>query len=126
MSFSVGVAGFPRQNRLLVASDYRRVFKQRQALTSRHFVMQYALSGGTEPRLGLVMKKKVARRAIDRNKLKRCARESFRMNRQQLTGLDVVVIARHGAASHDKQALRQELDALWTQLSAYAVKASSA
>lgn len=42
------------------------------------------------PRLGLIVAKKVLRRAVDRNRAKRAIRESFRL-RKGLPPLDVVV-----------------------------------
>jgi ribonuclease P protein component len=42
-------------------------------------------------RLGLIIGKRQARRAIERNRIKRALRESFRHQRQALIGVDVVV-----------------------------------
>ncbi|BEV72634.1 hypothetical protein THUN1379_21160 [Paludibacterium sp. THUN1379] len=43
------------------------------------------------PRLGLVVGKKVAKRAVRRNYIKRTVREWFRLNQHQLGGMDFVV-----------------------------------
>lgn len=43
------------------------------------------------PRLGIVVSKKTARRAVARNYMRRVLREWFRLNREKLGGLDVVV-----------------------------------
>jgi ribonuclease P protein component len=60
-------------------------------------------------RLGLAMSRRAAKRAVDRNKLKRLARESFRQQRQ-LPMMDFVVMARPGAAAATKAELRESLD----------------
>ncbi len=49
-------------------------------------------------RLGLAVSKRAAKRAVDRSRLKRLARESFR-HRAVRGGRDYVVIARPGAAA---------------------------
>lgn len=48
-------------------------------------------------RLGLAVSKRAARRAVDRSRIKRVVRESFR-TAGDLPGCDVVVIARPAAA----------------------------
>lgn len=45
------------------------------------------------PRLGLAISRKKVRSAASRNQLKRLLRESFRQNKEQLGGLDIVVTA---------------------------------
>lgn len=72
------------------------------------------------PRLGLVVSKKKARRAVDRNLVKRLAREGFRQHQQQLAGLDVLVLLRSLPPVKDRQQLRQLLDELWCGLLAKA------
>jgi ribonuclease P protein component len=59
-------------------------------------------------RLGLTISRRAAKKAVDRNKLKRLARESFRM--QQLPNWDFVVMAKPGAAAAASALLRQSLD----------------
>lgn len=54
-------------------------------------------------RLGLVIGKRHARRAVDRNRMRRILREHFRS--MPLTGIDVVVLARSGAADVDRATL---------------------
>lgn len=60
-------------------------------------------------RLGLAVSRKAAKRAVDRSRLKRMARESFR-HRSDAPGADFVVIARPGAALAANTALRASLD----------------
>jgi ribonuclease P protein component len=53
----------------------------------------------------LAISKKQVRRAVDRNRLKRLAREVFRRHRADLEGLDFVVMARARAAVKDNRTL---------------------
>lgn len=65
-----------------------------------------------QPRLGLAISKKHARRAVDRNRIKRIAREAFRVRRRSLAAVDIVVLSRAGIAAADSRELRLELDQL--------------
>lgn len=63
-------------------------------------------------RLGLVISKKNLPRAVDRNRVKRVIRESFRT--RQLPGLDVVALAR--SPIRYEQDLRTVADSLFADL----------
>ncbi len=60
-------------------------------------------------RLGLAISKKQVRRAVDRNRLKRLIRETFRCHKDQLVSVDLVVMARGAAVSADRLRLRSSL-----------------
>jgi ribonuclease P protein component len=66
-------------------------------------------------RLGLAISKRVAPRAVDRNRLKRLARESFRQ--LELAPLDFVVMARKDAAGAANPILLSSLDQHFIRLS---------
>ena len=70
-------------------------------------------NGSLEPRLGLAIGKKHCRLASNRNRLKRIVRESFRQNRHDLGGLDVVVLNQPGAAKADNRQLFASLAGHW-------------
>ena len=53
------------------------------------FYVESRNAGG--PRLGLLVTRKHAARAIDRNRIKRCLREAFRLEQDGLGPLDVLV-----------------------------------
>ena len=67
-------------------------------------------------RLGLAVGVKVAGNSVERNRLKRLARESFRHRQQDLPSVDVVVNARPGAARSDNAAIRASLAAHWDRI----------
>lgn len=60
-------------------------------------------------RLGLAVSRKVDRRAVVRNRIKRGLRETFRAHRETLAAGEYVVVARPGAAALDSQALQRTL-----------------
>lgn len=67
-------------------------------------------------RLGVIVGKRVANEASDRNRIKRIVRESFRLKQDELKGWDIVVIARQQCGTLDKLKLRKGIDDLWAKL----------
>ncbi|GAB4168531.1 MAG: hypothetical protein Kow0020_01920 [Wenzhouxiangellaceae bacterium] len=67
-------------------------------------------------RLGLAVSRRAVRRAHDRNRIKRHARESFRLHRHRLPPGDYVVTAHPAAARAEPAALRHGFEQLWLRL----------
>ncbi|HUF72161.1 MAG TPA: ribonuclease P protein component [Gammaproteobacteria bacterium] len=106
---------FPRARRLRTAKDYSRVFGGADRSSDRFFTVLARLNGLSEARLGLAIARRVAPRAIDRNRLRRLARESFRQ--LTLAPLDYVVMARKDALDAPNPAIRDSLDRHFVRLS---------
>nr|WP_041483945.1 ribonuclease P protein component [Thioalkalivibrio paradoxus] len=106
--------GFPRSLRLLHGRAFQHVFARARRIPGRRFMLLYRTSAPPldQPRLGLAISKKHARRAVDRNRIKRIAREAFRVRRRSLAAVDIVVLSRAGIAAADSRELRLELDQL--------------
>ncbi|MEM5384566.1 ribonuclease P protein component [Paraburkholderia phymatum] len=83
-------AAFPKAARLLKTDEFSSVFRLRPWRRTAHFVV-YARPTGNEARLGLVIGKKYAPRAVTRNLVKRLAREAFRVRRAEFGGWDVLL-----------------------------------
>jgi len=77
----------------------------------------YRPSGRDSARLGLAVAKKHLKRAVDRNRIKRLIRESFRQQRDLLKGLDIVVLVKPGIEKADNRTLLDALHRHWQQLS---------
>ena len=74
--------------------------------------MQASLNGDRFSRLGIVVSKRVARRAVDRNRLKRLVRETFRRRQQELAGFDLLVRPRRNISADEVIAACKELRTL--------------
>src|SRR5690606_645094 len=98
---------FPRDRRLRRSADFRRVQSQGRRRTSAHLVVVTLARPGAA-RFGLAVSRKVGN-AVARNRVKRWLRESIRRQAHGLTGVDVVFIARHGAADAGWSALTVEV-----------------
>lgn len=107
---------FTRQQRLLQAIEFSRVFDKPDRRSDKFFTILYISNNSGIGRLGMAISKKRARRAVDRNRIKRLVRETFRHHQQELTGLDIVVLARDPAASTNNPVLQKSLKNHWQQL----------
>ncbi len=74
-------------------------------------------SGRGLARLGLAIPRKQIRRAVERNRVKRLIRESFRRHQDLLRGLDVVVIGRSALAEKNTQGVFECLENHWRRIS---------
>jgi len=64
----------------------------------------------------LAVSRKSARRAVDRNRVKRVMRESFRHHQDFLGGRDILVIAQGPVHALKTLELQKELALLWRKL----------
>lgn len=118
---TTGQATLPRLARLLKPSDFKQVFGENVASSDRFFRVMARPAVGSNDRLGMAVSKKVDKRAVVRNRIKRAVRESFRRWRARKdkgsgVALDIVVLARPASASICKKQLQQSLDRHWQAL----------
>jgi ribonuclease P protein component len=112
----LGKQKFDRGRRLISAQDFSHVFDEPVRSADQFFTLLAKLNKSDKPRLGLAISKKNTRRAVDRNKIKRLARESFRLNQSSLCNIDVVVMAKRNAASQPNDILFDCLNNHWKNL----------
>lgn len=68
-------------------------------------------------RLGVIVAKKIAKRAVDRNRIKRWVRECFRLSQDSLSGLDIVVLAKNGLVEvRDFNEVSRQLKQQWDEI----------
>jgi ribonuclease P protein component len=108
--------GLRPAHRLRKATDFEAVFGTAQRSSDALFTVLYRPSGLEVPRLGLAIAAKRVRTAVGRNRLRRLIRESFRVHKATLAGLDIVVLARDGAAQAANDQVAVSLAAHWKRL----------
>lgn len=72
-------------------SDFDRVFAENQRARTDYVMVMARPNQVGYPRLGMIIAKRILARSVDRNRVKRCIRESFRAARAELPGCDFVV-----------------------------------
>jgi ribonuclease P protein component len=110
-------AGFARRDRLVAPEEYSWVFQKPFKSADDCFTVLSRSRGSGSARLGLAISKKNVKRAVDRNRIKRVIRESFRHNRLALDGLDVVVLGRRGMENRTNLVLFDSLSRHWKTIS---------
>ena len=108
---------FPKTSRLLNATDYSAVFDRTNIkVSSRYFLILAKFSIRHNTRLGLVVAKKHIPTSVERNRIKRLIRDSFRKMDPLPRHLDMVVLVRKRAGNiHNREAF-QTLNTLWSDV----------
>lgn len=108
---------FSKSRRLLNAADYRAVFdKVDWKVSSKELLCLSKANGSDFPRLGLVVAKKNVRQAVQRNRVKRIIRESFRLHQHEIANVDMVILVRQGVDKLSNAQLHTEIEKLWKRL----------
>ena len=108
---------FSREKRLLTPRQFKSVFDSPTGKVPGRNVLLLARDNDLDhPRLGLVIGKKSVKLSVERNRLKRQIRESFRLNQDSLVGWDIVIVARKGLGDLDNSELVLQLGKLWKRL----------
>lgn len=82
---------FARSQRLQRAEEFRSVLQNRKIFTGTYLRLYIKLNHTNFARLGLIIAKRIERKAVKRNRVKRVIREIFRLRQQTITGLDCVM-----------------------------------
>jgi len=108
--------GLDAARRLRRKAQFERLLRegQRRALGGYTFYLERRADG--RPRLGILISRKHAAAAADRNRIKRCIREAFRLEQENLGALDLLVRPPYGVrtSSHTVRQIRELLCQLAT------------
>ena len=107
---------FRPEQRLRQAAEFQNVFDGVQYKIHQSGFMLLATTHPTSARLGFVIAKRKVRRAHERNRIKRLARDSFRLNQAQLPALDIILMAKPEALSLSNSELHDQLRKAWRAL----------
>ena len=97
-------------------ADFQAVLSTGWRLASRNFVLRAGPNKLVHARLGIIAGKKVAARAVDRNRAKRLIREAFRAAAANLGPYDVTLQIRTNLRGELNETVRAELAKLLESL----------
>lgn len=83
--------GFGPDRRLSRSSDFERLLAHGSRRTIAGYTFFLERRGDGPPRLGILISRKHAAQATERNGIKRCIREAFRLEQSRLGGLDMLI-----------------------------------
>lgn len=105
----------PRK-RLRQPAEFRVVRQRGKRVIDAFWICNVLASQQGIARLGLAISTRTLGSAVARNRVKRIARESFRLNQHRLPPVDVTVSAREAARGADAKDLRLSLEKLWNKI----------
>jgi len=108
---------FGKHLRLLNSTSFQAVFDAvSERASTKEFLLLARENGLDFPRLGIIVSKKVSKRAVDRNRIKRVIRESFRQIQDSLPQRDIIILVRPPAALAENSKNTDQLQYLWKKL----------
>ena len=106
----------PKNRRLGCSSEYQSVIAHDCRSKDAFFIVYAQCNGRQLGRLGVTVSRRVASRAVERNRLKRTIKESFRHQQTILAGLDIVTIARTATQEIETSQLFVSLERHWRKV----------
>jgi len=108
--------GFDSSLRLHKTDEFSSVFAFRRVVRGRYFALHYCPNETGRPRLGLVVAKKLAKRAVQRNLVKRIGRDVFRHACASLPAYDLVLRLSAKVGDVTKLTMREDMHSLFERL----------
>ncbi|MSQ97966.1 MAG: ribonuclease P protein component [Xanthomonadales bacterium] len=109
-----------RQSRLCGPKEFSRVFEQAVVSADAGFKVLGRLAEQQNSRLGMAVSREVDKRAVQRNRLKRVIRESFRTHYlsdpPRPPAADIVVLPRRQAVAICNEQLFDQLASHWARI----------
>ncbi|WP_081296990.1 ribonuclease P protein component [Gilliamella sp. App2-1] len=103
---------FPRELRLLTPFDFNQVFQESIRAGSPFLTLVARKNNCNHMRLGFAVAKKQVKRAHERNRIKRLAKEYFRHRQHQLPNIDFILMAKQPVIDLDNQQIVEILNKL--------------
>ncbi len=112
----MGSHTLPKSERIRKKSEYQATRNAGKRVHTPHFIVNYLATDSSSLRMGMAVGIRVGN-SVKRNRVKRCLREFFRLNKPHIrallcneeAGMDLVFIAKPGAYSLSFDALSGEL-----------------
>jgi ribonuclease P protein component len=107
---------FGAELRLRSKLQFDAVYAGSRRVDDRFFALRVKPNGLAHARVGLAVAVKTAGSSVERNRIRRAIRESFRLAQHQLPAVDIVVAAKFPTREAPSAALRDSLATLWKRV----------
>jgi ribonuclease P protein component len=98
-----------KKNRLKKERDFENVFKKGKAVKGGFLFIKYIKNDLDLLRFGFVVSTKVAKKAVERNRVKRILSEIVRGVIKDLHGYDIIVFATHRIVEASKDDIERDM-----------------
>ena len=100
---------FTRDRRLLTPADFKHVMDGAEFKAHHsHYMLLAKTSANTTDRIGFIIAKKKVKLAVSRNRIKRCVRDTFRLQLPSNNALDIVFLAKNALADIPNETLHSD------------------
>ncbi len=103
---------YPKSYRLRQKNDFDVVAKNGGRYHTRGWSVYLKANSLPNPRLGVVVAKRVYSNAVDRNRIKRLVRENFRLQKA-LPCVDILIVAKFDVIKMSGAELNEALAKIW-------------
>jgi ribonuclease P protein component len=93
--------------------EFEAVHARGRRVGNGFFAVTVCQNNKGHPRLGMAVGSKLAGGSVERNRIRRVVRESFRLNQLELPAVDLVVSARPRSKGATNAQLRASVEELW-------------
>lgn len=107
---------FTKEAKLIKTDEFSSVFNFRKRISAKFLALHYQPNKIGHARLGLVVGKKIAKRAVDRNYMRRVLREFFRIQQHEINPVDLVIRVQKKFEKEDFIQIKQEFDTLLAKI----------
>lgn len=106
----------PKKNRLKKKKDFERVFMNGKIIKCQDLFLKYIDNDKEDTKIGIVVSKKVSKKAVDRNKAKRRIREAFRLIGSKLkNGINMIAVAYPSVKNREFSDIKEQIEAALTK-----------
>jgi ribonuclease P protein component len=107
---------FPKNHRLINSDHYSRVFSRPDRFIGVGYTLLTRTNEQGFARLGLALSKRKIPRSVDRNRIKRIVRESFRYRFSDLPSVDIIFLCSKDSTVLSNQFLFTSLEMSWKKI----------
>jgi ribonuclease P protein component len=107
---------FHKKAKLIKTDEFSSVFNFRKRIFANYIAIHYQPNALVTARLGLVVGKKIAKNAVQRNYMRRVLRECFRLQQHDIPAVDLVIRVQKKFDQQHFSQLQQEFNEVIVKL----------